>query len=403
MSSRLYYLNLQKVSMYLSIAITAIDAGDAFENCHRAEQTTKVSELRDRIIQVLDMLGNMSVQEVPTSAIPEVPSMPPPSATVVPLPVEASLIDTTGHLLVSDQSRKRCASELEEHRTVKALKREPQDDLPLTMSIQEVTPIPSSGMSYNLPTITPITFPVIQPSQPPLAPASTSRPPSPSFAIPNSFNALKQQTPVTAAFPAFLPTTSIPPQAHTSSSVPLSNPVAASPFPTLHSSWSDSVVPTRHHHSLSAGSVPVPHTGLSLSQTAAVHPNVAFPPGPSPPALAQAPIVPSNGVVSSISHPVGRMYRSGSTSGLNFRNIYAQPYGDAASASRYAPKASGSSGKSGQSSWYMGSEPVNSSKRISHSSSTSHASPPSDDEDDDDSSDSEEESAGKLTNNHAVR
>ena len=31
---------------------------------------------------------------------------------------------------VSDQSRKRCASKLEEHRNVKAMKREPQDDKP---------------------------------------------------------------------------------------------------------------------------------------------------------------------------------------------------------------------------------------------------------------------------------
>ncbi|KAF4615261.1 hypothetical protein D9613_002690 [Agrocybe pediades] len=378
--------------MLKDIAITAIDAGDAFEknSHHTTEQTTKVSELRDRIIQVLDMLGGMSVQELPSNVMPEIMPLPPPppppqshSLTSASLPGETPLIDSTTHLAPSDLSRKRCASDLEEHRTVKAMKREPQEDAPLTMTIQEVTPIPSSGMSYTLPPLAPVSYP-----------APISRPESPSFVIPTPFGAIKPQTPLTAAFPSFLPSASGPSQAHTSSSVPLVNPIAPPPpLPSFHSAWSDPVVPTRHHHSLSAGAIPGPHAGSSVPPTAGIHPNVAFPSTSQSP-LSHPPIVPSNTLPSSMNNPVTRLSRSGSISGLNFRNIYAHPYGDSTSSSRQMPKASTSSGKNSQSNWYMGSELMNSSRK-GHSNVASL----SDDDDDDESSDSDEETAGKTSAN----
>jgi hypothetical protein len=67
---------------------------------------------------------------------------------------------------VSNQSRKRCASELEEHRNVKAMtrKREPQDDKPLSFPTNEVNYLPAAAAAFPVtPVAAPVVFPVMKP------------------------------------------------------------------------------------------------------------------------------------------------------------------------------------------------------------------------------------------------
>lgn len=390
--------------MLKDIAITAIDAGDAFENCQGAH-TTRVGELRGRIIRVLDMLDAMSVSD---NEPPSFPPMIAPVPTIAPEhpnpllpPVLPSMESLTGeansHLAVSDPlSRKRCASALEEHRTVKALKREPQDDTMLPLAIQEpIQPAPGFTLPH------PNTFPVVAA---PLVGGSQSRPPSrpptpPSaFVRKNSFSVSKQQTPLPPTFPPFLSGGSLP------SSAPL--PLGTSPIPPgfPHSSWSDSVVPTRHHHSLSAGAIQGPITSLPSSPTSMV-PNTTFVPPILPAPVIQPALTTSKTASSTISPAIGRMSRSGSISGTNFRHAYApypvnEPYADtSAAATWHAAKASNPLTRNGQSSWKMGAELSNSQKKFSfagNSAPSSAKNSPSDDDDDDDDSESEESDSGKT-------
>ncbi|KAF8969842.1 hypothetical protein BDZ97DRAFT_1792955 [Flammula alnicola] len=404
--------------MLKDIAITAIDAGDAFENCHGAEQTTKVGELRDRIVQVLDMLSFMSLDnDAPPmppihpailAIVPEqpIPLLPPTVPTMEPPPITDSL-----HVSVSDQSRKRCASALDEHRSVKALKREPQDDAPLSLSIQDAPIAPTAMIYVGVPPPPVAPYPVMAPT-PAVAPPSQppSRPPTPpsAFAANNSFGVIKQQTPVAPAFPTFAPAVSAPLLPHSSASMPL--PAAPAAPPTFHHSpWSDPgpILPaTRHHHSLSAGSINGPLNILPTSSSTS-----AFPPPVMQNTLAQPPhSVPSNVTPLTISHPIGRMSRSGSISGINFRNSYAtfpfmDPYSEPATASWHAAKTSNSTTRAGQSSWRMDSEPVHHSRKFSiagHSSAPSTTqNSPSDDSDEDDDSDSDDSVSGKTVIHHS--
>lgn len=395
------FLFWSKKRVLFSIAVTAIDAGDAFENRHgAAEQAFKVEELRDRINEVVAILSNMSFdsKDTPPFLSQANPSLLSGLDQVIPavVPQAEPPVDST-HLGVHDHSRKRCASELEEHRTVKALKREPQDDTPLILSIQDVStssvPFPPPPLVY--PNILP-PLPAVPGSRPP------SRPPTPPSSVFVPSSSFKQQTPVAAAFPAFLPAASTP-------TAPVSFPMQASnpqpsypPFP--HSSWSDPVVPTRHHHSLSAGSINGPLGGVS-APSGSTHSSGAFPTTSVPVPLTQRPAVPSNGPASMISQPVGRMSRSGSISGTNFRNPYGpfqynELFSDPAMAIWHTTKASGSASRPGQSNWYMGSEPRRTfSFATSSAPHTAHNSP-SDGEDDDDDSDSDESTSGKAATHH---
>ena len=304
----------------------------------------------------------------------------------------------SSHLGVSDHPRKRCASDLEEHRTIKALKREPQDDSPLTLSIQEAPVIPGSSVPFpppsaNFSNVLP-PLPAVPGSRPP------SRPPTPpSVFVPGT--AFKPQAPVAAAFPAFLPAaapSAAPPHASLPLSLPAANPPPSYP-PLPHSSWSDPVVPTRHHHSLSAGSINGPLQGVAAPSGTSRTPS-AFHSVPVSAPMTQLPTVPSNGPAT-ISQPIGRMSRSGSISGTSFRNPYGQypynePYSDPATAVWQMAKASGSTSRPGQSNWFVGTEPK---KTFSFASSsaphTAHNSP-SDGDDDDDESDSDESTSGKA-------
>ncbi|PPQ89143.1 hypothetical protein CVT25_006515 [Psilocybe cyanescens] len=387
------------------IAITAIDAGDAFEHCHGPEQTTKVGELKDRIEQVMQMLKTMTVNgSEPHSyaiatPVPTVHPQPTIPLFAPPFPPSDNAVESN-HLAVSDQSRKRCASELEEHRSVKALKREPQDDTPLILTMQDAATPPAASLAFPPSTTYPVVpaVPVVPKSRPP------SRPPTPpsAFVANNSFGTIKQQPSGPAATPAFIPGTPA------AASLPLNT--AISP-PAFHNTWSDPIVPTRHHHSLSAGSVPGPLTNLGALATV---------PSSSPfaPIGLQAPVSqPLTNQQNGGTPTIGRMSRSGSISGTNFRNLYntfsysEQPYSDAATSAYHGQKVPSSSSRGGgsQSNWRMGSEAAGTSsstiatKRTASFSinapSHSHNSP-SDDEDDEDDSDSDESTSGKTVSHH---
>lgn len=308
-------------------------------------------------------------------------------------PMELMTITEPIHLSVSE-SRKRCASELEEHRIVKALKREPQDDAPLISSIQDATvhavlSPPFSAVPQSV-TFTPPST-VAPPSQPP------SRPPTPpAFPPATSFVSVKPQAPRTSSYPPFIPPTNAPVLIH-STSMP-SPPVAVAPPPFPHS-WSDPL-PTRHHQSLSSGSVSVPH----ISQTPLAAPSYSstiIPTSlPLPPHS-----VPSNAASSAMTPAVGRMSRSGSISGTNFRNPYStfpyanDPYSDRATSAWHAT----STPPANQSNRYTGAEATSSSRKFSisgHSAPSTTQNSPSDDEDDDEDSDSDDSSSGKTVTQH---
>ena len=134
-------------------------------------------------------------------AIPPIPSEQPTGVHPAARPMESLAVELTQP--VSDQSRKRCASELEEHRTVKAPKREPQDDIPLSLPINEVNHLPAAATAFAVPpAATQVVFPTMQPLI-----MSQSRPPSPTpstaFATHSSFTTIKQQAPLAATFPTF--------------------------------------------------------------------------------------------------------------------------------------------------------------------------------------------------------
>jgi hypothetical protein len=280
---------------------------------------------------------------------------------------------------VSDQSRKRCASELEEHRNVKAMKREPQDDKPLSLPTNEVNHLPAAATTFPVPPVAaPVVFPVMQP------PIST----------------IKQLAPLTATFPTFVAGTTSGPLTNVTSPINVIPPI----FPPLRSSWSDPVTTTCHQHSLSAGSV----TGPLVNQPPlpATHLNTVSPTIPlsTLPQSTTVPIKPTTSVKGSI----GRMSRSGSINGTTFKNPYASfAYQDGhPDSSKWHPKMSSSSNHSGQSTWYVGSEPLNTFRRSSSDFTglipvTSQDSLPSDDDDEDDDDDSDD-SHGKTVI-HRVR
>ncbi|KAG5638281.1 hypothetical protein H0H81_000927 [Sphagnurus paluster] len=209
-----------------------------------------------------------------------------------------SPMDVTGpdHLAVLDHPRKRCASELEEHRSVKAPKREPQDDIPLipfgdTTSTVATTPFPAA----------PIPLPGVSiKSQP-----ASSRPPTPpTFSPHGPFSSLvKGSTPNGFPFP---PSASSSVEFAPSLTTTISTMTPT--FPGMHGSWSDSVVPTRHHHSLSAGSL----SGSILPQTPPVVSNSMV----DPFTTAQSPLQAIPSIPTTISPPIGRMSRSGSINGI---------------------------------------------------------------------------------------
>ena len=353
------------------------------------------------------MLAIMSFSEsdLPTSIPSIVPPIPSEQAMGLSHPPVRSMeFLATEDIQPVSESRKRCASELEEHRTVKAMKREPQDDIPLSLPINEVNHLPAAATAFAVtPIAPPVVFPVMQPPIPAMSqsrpPSRPSTPPS-AFTTNNSFTTSKQQAPMTPAFPTFVAASTPGPL----TPLPLPTNVIPPTFPPHHSSWSDSVVSnTRHQHSLSAGSVTGPLVNLpSLSTT---HSNTV-----SAPMLPQCTTVPLKHTTSIIGSPTRRTSRSGSINDVTFKSPYASfAYQDRSSDSTaWHPKMSSSSSRSGQSTWYMGSEPLRASRKPSSDfpnsiPGTSHNSPPTDDEDDEDDSDSDDSNGGKIIIRVSVR
>jgi len=313
-------------------------------------------------------------------------------------------------LSTSDHPRKRCASELEEHRVVKALKREPED-APLSAILHEEPPIhvPPINPNFAVPAPRPTAFqtmyafPVGSTSQPP------SRAPSPP-AFPTTCT-FKPSIPQSAtAFPS-LATGGTP---LTPAQPVLSNSTVAPPFPPMpHAPWSDSVLLTsRRQHSLSLGSANGP---LLLPQAASSSGlRTVVPPNGLSNGLPRPIAVPSNVLQnasgSTINPPMGRMSRSGSISGTNFKNSYArQALPETHPDTANWPKAKKPTTRNGQPSFYFSSEPVHprpSSGKNFHISSeppTAHNSPSDDEDDDDDSESDEDYGPSEVTSSTQVR
>ncbi|PFH54209.1 hypothetical protein AMATHDRAFT_135274 [Amanita thiersii Skay4041] len=206
--------------MLNAIAKTASSAGDACRMRQGAEATHKVDELKQRILRVSEMLSFMTVGTSPS---------------------------------VVDLSRKRSASDMEEERTVKALKRESSDDM-LLVHVPE-TPSSISPLVFAPSTESQLVTSAVPPSETVMAPSRPTSPPS-TFPGHRLIEPVKQQqlTPIISEFPPFIP----PSQGHVIFDSGIATPMAStSPtFPDFCSSWSDTAV--SHRHPLSAASVQAP-------------------------------------------------------------------------------------------------------------------------------------------------
>ncbi|KAF9013978.1 hypothetical protein BDQ17DRAFT_1296044 [Cyathus striatus] len=410
------------------IAKTASSAGDDCKNHHPAEASYKVDELKERISQVSEMISMMSVASSnfsPSfSSQASVPSPLPPSVSEPPVdfpsvsqPAANSPIDLRAQLTVPDHSRKRCASDLEEQRTVKAPKREPQDDQPLSFapSIEAPVPLPvetsqifpTAGISLPQGAALPL---AVSQSRPP------SRPPTPSsFAVRPSYSPTKQsQTSVVSAFPSYASAPPAPIDFATSIS---SSVASGSPtFPGLHTSWTDTAVPTvssRHHASSSVGSVTGVITTLPAMSPAAVPPAAMDPYANTLTPTTQVPpqAIPIANPVSAVSQPVGRMSRSGSINGASFASAFTFGYPPADTSANWSSMGrlpnTAPAPHTGQTSWYVGGIELS---RSSASPSTSDAAgtmpsttrnSPSDDENDDDEDSDDNETTRTRTTSRA--
>lgn len=292
----------------------------------------------------------------------------------------------------SEQSRKRGATELDEGRSVKAPKREPQEDLPL------LTQIEASITADHSPTYpTPLSAHPLNGAGRAIAPFphshSHSQPPSRAPSPPEaprqprqSFSSSRPNPP--PSFPNFVPS---------SPAVEFPPKIPGGP------QWNDPAVSSsRHHHSLSAGSITSPLQTISIApgvNPAIPHPLEGFTPGISPM------VTPAT---SNISPPIGRMSRSGSITGVSYNNQFSFNYlqNEAPTWSTYSQKTHNlpptpqSSRSQSQSNWYFGpsdySAPSGSPSTTSDVSSTmagtapnTTRSSPTDPEDNDDDHDSD--------------
>ncbi|KAK0210865.1 hypothetical protein DFS33DRAFT_1371206 [Desarmillaria ectypa] len=219
---------------------------------------SKLSVVSDLISGLTDVslsdskLGTPYGNETKVDYFSPPPSLPSSGDPVVSFPISSSPLLPS--LVGAEERRKRCASALEEERPVKSLKAEPQDNTPLFTT-------PSASLPYHVNSL---------PQSPP-----PSRPASPPF----TFTAGKQQP--------------LPPNYNVytgSADLFLSSPTQPS-LPPHRTSWSESIVPTRHSHSLSTSAI----GGLGTPAGDASIPRVPPYPGASA--------------------PVGRMTRSGSIGG----------------------------------------------------------------------------------------
>jgi len=263
----------------------------------------------------------------------------------------------------SEQSRKRCAAELDAERTVKSLKREPQEDILLSL--------PQIDSAVSIPAEQSPTYPTPLSAHPqssvtrPMAtlPHSGSHPPSRTSspargAVPPRAPLTPPQPSACTDFPAFMPPSSaveFPPKVASSIASPVFGVGAPSASP-----WTESVVPvSRHHHSLSTGAItsPIQTMGIaSVNTTVARHPD-AYTSG--------APVMPPSMMAASpsaISPPIGRMSRSGSVTGITYSGPFSFGYPPKESSSwlttsqqtQNFPPTPYASRSQSQSNWYFG-------------------------------------------------
>jgi hypothetical protein len=254
---------------------------------------------------------------------PEVPGLAPNQfASVDSGSIKPDAVDLQGN----SESRKRCASSLPigDDRVNKALKREPQDDMPLNVSTTTSPPslqpgalFPSSGI--HPPTVDPRSITSYNPpSQPP------SQPPSPPNLMPG-FESRPSQPHSAPPFPQ-VSNTQFNPDFDRNSTTPTRTPV----FPTgagNRSSWSDgpSSLPQRQHpHSLSSGSLKeLQGVGVPSYSKAVPFSSPAQPLRPTASSPASNP-------------PIGRVSRTGSVSS-GFVSPFAHGFPDIATQQNRPP------------------------------------------------------------------
>lgn len=323
--------SLTTTNTFFSIAKAASSAGDACRLRHDAEATFKVDELKERITRVAEMISRISLarssepfslstytstadyHNVADSLAAFAATQSGAMNIVTHIPTQTILVPPASAPL--DHSRKRGPAALDEERAVKSLKREPMDDLSAGPMSSVDQPMPADPASSFTPTIPAISSVVAQSTRS-IAPLPhsrpSSRPPTPSAFSQSAF------APSKAPHPSYLTYTPY---------IEFNSPTVTSPtFPPIQQNWSESVtssLPSRHQHSLSAGSIqgmnilPTPplSSGLEGFSSPPLHQVVT--PLPTPPA---------------VSPTIGRMSRSGSISGSFNSGQFTysfQPFSDA--------------------------------------------------------------------------
>ncbi|TFK76329.1 hypothetical protein BDN72DRAFT_230264 [Pluteus cervinus] len=370
--------------MLKDIAKTASSAGDACRLHHDAEATSKVDELKERITKVAEMISMMSLAR-PRESFPMPNYLVDYSVADALVSYATQTAPPMDILATLDSSRKRGATGFEEPRTHKALKREPAEDptLPATVTATATVdqPMPSDPTPLYTTTVAPMATQATRAIAPLPHSRPSSRPPSP----PTAFNTFTQNTQ-----PANL-ITYYPEYGQLPTPLPTTSPT----FSAIQPSWTDSVVPSRHHHSLSTGSLKGPIQGLSILPTPPL--SSAGLEAYSPPLHQMTPPLPTPPASTAISPPLGRMSRSGSISG-SFNNPFSYPFHPFSDTSAPYPgmtrvPATATLPASPSANWYPETTSQSAGVAPSEVSATTRTTP-SDEEDDDDDADSEEGPSG---------
>lgn len=381
---------------------------------HRLEGSPEEfpDELKNRIANLSRMAAQLSISSANESSPPPQPPTPPPSSgaiapqvPVVP-PPHVVPSETSAHYPTYDHPLKRGPSDLDEHRSVKAMKREPQEfSLPNLAGPLPLDPSAAFPATAAIPSSHAI--PPVAQSRP------VSRPPSPTnFAAAVAQYAMRPTTiyhpcPPVASAPAVTPLSAGLPQA-----VPLAGPQA---FPGGRAAWSEPTgVQSRHHHSLSAGAIISPLQGMPVCSLHTLHPLqdhqllTGYFKQPTP-TMQMPPVIVNPTIVSGPSTPVSvhppphvRTARSGSLSSLSFEASNYFVFPEKIAEVPVPPGARSARSSVVGTNWYFGdnsSSPANTSEEP-----TTARNSPSDDDDDDSSSDSDDEvdPASKSTT-HLVR
>lgn len=261
-----------------------------------------------------------------------------------------------------EQSRKRSAAELDEERAVKSLKREPQEDIllslpqidssvsiPAEQSPTYPTPLSAHPQSSVTRPVAPLPHSNSNPSSRASSPLRGAVPPRASFTPP--------QPSVCPDFSAFMPSSSaveFPPKIGSS----IGSPPTFGAGTSSASQWTESIIlASRHHHSLSTGAITSPIQAMGI---APVNTTIArLPDTYTPKAL----VIPPSMMTASppvISQPIGRMTRSGS--GVAYSNSFSFSYPPKESPSwlttsqqtQDMPPTPYASRSQSQSNWYFG-------------------------------------------------